>query len=109
MKRPHSLLELLKMFGQHLLLSRGRSEATLNTYESGWAQLFLYAREQRNLRSTQLTVEDLTPQFVNDFLLHLHGRGNKVSTQNNRLAAIHAFFESWQSWILCGTQRTPNM
>jgi site-specific recombinase XerD len=45
------------------------------------------------LRATELDIEDLTPQFVNDFLLYLDARGNKVSTQNNRLSAIHAFFE----------------
>ncbi|MBX9862369.1 MAG: site-specific integrase [Hyphomicrobium sp.] len=93
MKRPHTMLELLKMFGQYLTLNRGCTDATLNTYESGWAQLFRYAKEQRNLRPTQLTVEDLTPEFTNDFLLSLDARGNKVSTRNNRLAAVQAFFQ----------------
>lgn len=93
MKRPHTLLELLKMFGQYLLLSRGCTEATIDTYESAWTQIFTYAREQRNLRPTKLTVEDITTDFVNDFLVYLLGRGNKVSTRNNRLAAIQAFFK----------------
>jgi integrase len=93
MKRPHSLLELLKMFGQYLSLSRGCTEATIDTYESAWAQLFAYAKEQRNLSCTKLTVEDLTTDFVSEFLLYLQARGNKISTRNNRLAAVQAFFK----------------
>jgi integrase len=45
------------------------------------------------LGPTKLVIEDLTPEFINDFLLYLDGRGNAVSTRNNRLAAIQAFFQ----------------
>lgn len=93
MKHPYTLLRLLRMFGEHLIGQRGCSQATLNTYESGWSQLFYYAKERRNLRPTELTIEDLTPEFINDFLLYLDGRGNAVSTRNNRLAAVQAFFQ----------------
>lgn len=93
MKHRYTLLRLLKMFGEHLIGPRGCSQATLNTYESGWSQLFCYAKERRNLRPTELTIEDLTPEFINDFLLYLDGRGNAVSTRNNRLAAVQAFFQ----------------
>lgn len=93
MKRASTLQELLKMFGEHLTLSCGRTAATVATYQSSWRQLFKYALHERGIRPTALSVEDLTADFIKDFLHFIMASGKSAATRNNRLAAIQSFFK----------------
>jgi integrase len=93
MKHSGGLSTLLDRFWIYLELSRGYTPATVRTYKAGWGLLYKYAFEQRRILPTALAVEDLTPEFVQEFLNHLEvAQGNSPSTRNNRLAAIQTFF-----------------
>jgi site-specific recombinase XerD len=81
-------------FEQHLVAQRGLSAHTVLAYRDAW-KLFLQFVCRRHRRScTDLMLKDVTAETVRRFLDHLEReRKNSVHTRNNRLAAIHAFFQ----------------
>ena len=69
------------------------SRHTVQSYTDCFRLLVLYAAEQTKTRPCALAVEHLTVTLLVAFLESLEkDRGNSVSTRNNRLAAIKAFF-----------------
>jgi site-specific recombinase XerD len=81
-------------FEQHLVSQRGLSEHTVLTYRDTWKLFLQFASRCRRKACVKLTLEELTVGMVRSFLDHLErDRHNSVSTRNNRLAAIHSFFE----------------
>jgi site-specific recombinase XerD len=63
-------------------------------YRDTWKLFLQFASRHHRQTCTNLTLEDLRADTVRRFLDHLEKeRHNAVPTRNNRLAAIHSFFE----------------
>lgn len=93
MKRTENLIELVLRFLDYLTLTRGYTACTVRTYRNAWKAVYKYAQGERGITPTALDVEDLTQEFVHDFLNYLEQkRANKTTSRNNRLAVIQSFF-----------------
>lgn len=85
-------LPIRHFFENHLVSQRGLSTHTILAYRDTMKLFLQYAVQHYRKPCTDLTVEDLTPEIVRQFLNHLEGvRKNSVRTRNSRLATIHAF------------------
>lgn len=90
-------------FVDHLQAQKGFRLASVRSYRDA-VRLFLcfVAREARR-PITRLSLQDLTCERVQQFLQHLEQeRHNHIRTRNQRLAALHTFFEYL-------AQRVPEM
>lgn len=96
MKRtdPEVLSAAVKSFlGDYLPHLRACSAHTILSYRDSLKLLLQFAAGT-NRKTTELTVEHLTPHIVTAFLDYLESkRGNGTATRNVRLTAIHSFFE----------------
>jgi site-specific recombinase XerD len=94
MTKPDLAKLIRSFFEQHLVSARGLSEHTVLAYRDAWKLFLKFACIQHHKSCTALMLEDLTAQTVHGFLEHREReRKNSVHTRNNRLAAIHAFFQ----------------
>ena len=85
---------LRNFFEQHLVAHRGLSTHTVLAYRDTWKLLLQFASRRHRKSCASLTLADLKADTVRHFLDHLeHERHNAVATRNNRLAAVHAFFQ----------------
>jgi integrase/recombinase XerD len=81
-------------FADHLIAVRGLRPASVRSYRDTIRLLLLHAAASRRCKITRLTLEDLTFEEILAFLRHLEqDRGNHIRTRNQRLAALHSFFE----------------
>lgn len=86
-------LPIRHFFDEHLVSQRGVSSNTVLSYRDTLKLFLQFAVQQCQKSCTDLTIDDLTPQLVRQFLSHLgSNRKNGIGTRNVRLAAIHAFF-----------------
>jgi integrase/recombinase XerD len=90
-----SLQSLIQLFFTDRLLKQlGVSAHTVAAYRDAFRLLLQFASERLGHTPSELRVEDLDASFLGKFLDYLEGvRGNCTRTRNNRLAAIHAFFQ----------------
>jgi len=80
-------------FTDRLLRQLQASPNTVAAYRDAFRIVFHYANEQLAKQPSNLTLEDLDPSFVVDFLEFLEDeRGNCTRTRNQRLAAIRSFY-----------------
>jgi len=87
-----TLLE--RFFTERLLNQMGASPHTIAAYRDTFRLLFQFAVERLGRAPSQLRMQDLDVTFVGKFLDHLENRrGNSTRTRNNRLAALHSFFQ----------------
>lgn len=83
-----------RFFAERLLNQMGASPHTIAAYRDTFRLLFQFAVERLGRVPSRLRMEDLDVAFVGKFLDHLEGaRGNSTRTRNNRLAALHSFFQ----------------
>lgn len=83
-----------RFFTERLLNQMGASPHTIAAYRDTFRLLFRFAAECLGKAPSQLRMEDLDVAFVGRFLDHLENkRGNSTRTRNNRLAALHSFFQ----------------
>ena len=81
-------------FQQHLISQRALSGNTVLAYRDAMKLFLAFACHLHRKSVTQLTLDDLSDDVVRRFLNHLEkDRHNSVSTRNDRLAAIHSFFQ----------------
>ena len=81
-------------FTDHLIAVRGLRPASVRSYRDTIRLLLLFTAAARRRKITRLTLEDLTFEQVLAFLRHLEEeRGNHIRSRNQRLAALHSFFE----------------
>ena len=81
-------------FVDHLVAVKGLRPASVHSYADTVRLLLVFVAKDKGCRITRLTLEDLNFERVVAFLRHLEAeRGNHVRTRNQRLAAIHSFFE----------------
>ena len=92
--RPNLLAVLLKeFFENHLSRLRGMSPHTVHSYRDSIVLLLRFIASHKNRSVSSLDLNDLGPQEISSFLVHLEQeRNNSVSTRNNRLSAVHSFF-----------------
>lgn len=76
----------------HLSKTVGASEKTQKSYREAFRLLFVYMREKRGIRPTEIGFEDLDADTIDEFLDWLESeRGCAPSTRNARLAALRSF------------------
>lgn len=95
MSATSSLPSLIqRFFTDRLLKQLGASPHTIAAYRDAFRLLLQFAAERLGRAPSELRTEDLDASFLGQFLDHLErNRGNCTRTRNNRLAAIHAFFQ----------------
>jgi len=85
---------LLAFFEDHLKAQKGVSTATLKSYRDALRLFLLFVAADLGRRLTRVQVGDLTAERVRRFLTALEKeRHNRVSSRNQRLAALRTFFE----------------
>jgi site-specific recombinase XerD len=92
--RPNLLARQLQdFFTNHMPKLRGISPNTILSYRDALVLFLRFVTSQTKRPVVELDIEDLTPQIVGMFLIHLErDRGNSAATRNVRLSAIHSFF-----------------
>jgi len=94
MTQPDLGILIRNFFEQYLLSQRGFSSHTVLAYRDTWKLLLQFASRRHRKSCARLTLEDLKADTVRRFLDYLEReRHNAVPTRNNRLAAIHSFFQ----------------
>jgi integrase/recombinase XerD len=92
-KGTNIALPIRHFFENHLVSQRGLSTHTVLAYRDTMKLFLQFVGQHYGKPCTDLTVENLTPEIVRQFLNHLEViRKNSVRTRNSRLATIHAFF-----------------
>jgi integrase len=83
---------LQRFFTDRLLQQRHASPHTIAGYRDTFRLLLRFAADRLGRAPSALTMDDLTPSFIGEFLEHLErARRNSSRTRNARLAAIHSF------------------
>jgi len=80
-------------FTERLMTQRRASPDTIASYRDTWRLLLGYACQRAGKPPSRLDFTDLDAPLISGFLTHLEtGRGNTITTRNNRLAAIRSLF-----------------
>ena len=93
-KASNPLASCLRIyFTNHLPRMCGVSAHTVQSYRDSLVLLFRFVATRRKCQVADLDLDNVDSAHVAAFLNHLEeGRGNRTSTRNVRLSAIHAFF-----------------
>jgi site-specific recombinase XerD len=84
---------LQAFFTTRLTSQFGASPHTLASYRDTWQLLLRFIAETAATAPQKVDLSALTAELISDFLTHLETvRGNRVTTRNVRLAAVHSFF-----------------
>lgn len=84
---------LSRFLSIYLPNQRNVSENTVLSYKDTFKLVLLFAKDEKKMLSNQLSINDLTRSFFEEFILWLKfSRKCGASTCNQRLGAIHAFF-----------------
>lgn len=84
---------LTKYFSDYLPNQVAASPNTISSYRDVFVQLMEFFKSEYNLPPEKLSYRDFTVERIEAFLHHLEtSRGIGISTRNQRLAGIHAFF-----------------
>lgn len=96
--KPTDLAYHLTGYLSKYLPSRiGISHNTLLSYRDTFSILLRFCSEEKLMPIEKITISTLQMNLIDEFLIWLEtGRGCAVSTRNQRLAAIHAFFRYLQ-------------
>lgn len=83
---------LTEFLSHYLPEMQNVSPNTISSYCDTFRLFLQYCRDDANLKIEQMSLSDLKPEFIDDYLAWLeHERKNCISTRNQRLAAIHSF------------------
>jgi integrase/recombinase XerD len=81
-----------RFLSEHLVHERGVSRNTQQSYRDTFCLFLPFVAAHRKTAVDRLVIDDLSPNIVSDFLLHLEqARSCSVPTRNQRLATLHAF------------------
>lgn len=81
-------------FTEYLTQQRALSPQTVAAYRDAFVLFLDFAVVSLHKQPTKLSLQDITPGMILDFLAHLErDRGNSVRTRNARLAALRAFLK----------------
>lgn len=88
---------LTDFIGNYLPIECGVSRLTVKNYSYAFSLLLSFFKEQEMMRPEQVSLKDITKERIIRFLNWIEKeRGCSVSTRNNRLAALHSFFNYLQ-------------
>jgi len=83
---------ITKYFKEYLPLHLGVSPNTEKSYRDTFIQLLTFMKNQYGIKPEKLTIEGFTADKIEAFLFYLReSRKVSISSQNQRLAAIHSF------------------
>jgi len=78
----------------HLKTQKGLSPLSIKSYRDTLRLFLIFTARNAGCRIARLSLELITFERVAGFLRHLEGeRRNQIRTRNQRLAALHSFFE----------------
>ena len=81
----------------YLAGQRNLSTNTVQSYRDTFSLLLRYFSDSKSIMPEKISVDTVNKESVEEFLLWLEtARGCSISTRNQRLAAIHAFFRYLQ-------------
>ncbi len=84
---------LEKYFSEYLKNQKNVSVNTISSYRDTFRLLCIYASEVLKKKPAELQTDDIDDVFINEFLDYLEKERNcHISTRNQRLAAIHSFY-----------------
>lgn len=88
---------LTDFMAKYLPTECGASPQTIKTYSHAFSLLLLFFKENEMMKPESVCLKDITKDRVIRFLNWLEKeRGCSASTRNNRLAALHSFFNYLQ-------------
>jgi len=97
MKPTDFAYHLTNYLSKYLPGQMGVSSNTIKSYRDAFSILLRYCRDEKGLPPERLLLKDLTKEVIEDFLNWLEvERSCSISTRNQRLSAIHAFFKYLQ-------------
>ena len=89
---------LSRFFSEYLAGIRNLSKNTIMAYRDTYRLLLLFCQEVCGIKPEKLTIAMIEPKVVTQYLDWLQTKRKcSVSTRNQRLAAIHAFFRYLQA------------
>jgi integrase/recombinase XerD len=81
-------------FAEHMTQQRALSPQTVAAYRDAFVLFLDFAQARLHKTPTTLSLADLTPALILDFLDHLErDRHNTVRSRNARLAALRSFLK----------------
>ena len=93
MKPTNFAYHLTTYLSKYLPGQTGTSHNTICSYRDTFSLLLRFCSEKKAMAVEKITLETLQKPLIDEFMTWLEtGRGCSVSTRNQRLAAIHAFF-----------------
>lgn len=107
MKKADFSMLLSTFLSEYLPNIKNVSSNTISSYCDTFRLFLTYCRDEHRFSIEKLSIDDLNPDIIHKFLSWLETERNcSISTRNQRLAAIHAFFkyiqaEKPQSLLLC--------
>lgn len=85
---------LTQYLTHYLPVQRNLSSNTICSYRDTFKLLLIFCRDEKGFNIAKLNLSKLDKKCIEDFLLWLtNTRGSSPSTYNQRLCAIHAFFD----------------
>jgi site-specific recombinase XerD len=85
---------ICSFFQDHLVTLKGLRRSSVLSYRDAIRLFLAFTSADARRRITKLSFEDLTAARVQEFLRYLEKvRHNHIRTRNQRLAALHVFFE----------------
>lgn len=97
MKPTDFAYQLTNYLSKYLPSQLGVSTNTIKSYRDTFSILLRYCKDEKGLSPERLWIKDLTREIVEDFLGWLEAERNcSISTRNQRLSAIHAFYKYLQ-------------
>lgn len=108
MRKPTDFTRLMTSYlGSYLPLQRNVSKNTISSYCDTFRLLLTFLRDEKSMSIERLRIQDFTPSLIREYLSWLGcDRHCGISTRNQRLAALRAFFkyvevESPEHMLLC--------
>lgn len=93
MKPTDFATHLTEFLSIYLPKHKNASQNTIMSYRDTFKILIRYCQEHKCIPAEKLNMDALTAELIVDFLGYLEKEHNcSISTRNQRLAAIHAFF-----------------
>lgn len=98
MRPTNFAMHLTAFLTNYLPAQRNVSPNTIKAYRDAFVLLLRYCRDVRRLAPDRLSLDQIDPPLVLDFLDHLEKeRRCAARTRNLRLTAVHAFFRYLQT------------
>jgi len=94
MKRDEFSTLLTRYLAHYLPVQRNLSSNTVRSYRDTFKLLLTFCRDMKGMNISKLTIKQLDKKCIEDFLLWLSTERNaSPTTYNQRLYALHAFFD----------------